>query len=218
MQEHPNDEFPLSRLGLDPSQPLYDLNLAGTQGVPSPQMLTQPERSSEILLPDFGTQNYDIPPLQSYDLTSPGITCIPETSADPALPDLDAYNHPYDVDMFGQSMDADAQLQHDVPSQAEITSSLYPGLGFSTLDVQQAVTDVDSLLPDLQNPDLRQQVERPVDERPGDLDSSALDVLLTSPYYQQSSAKEYPEAWMDQRGSNTTRSRHLSLLRDGLEQ
>ena len=218
MQEHPYDEYPLSRLGLDPSQPLYDLNLAGTQGVPSPQMLAQPERSPEIVLPDFGTQNYDIPPLKPYDLTSPGITYIPETSADPTLPNLDTHAHPYDVDMFGQSTDADAQLQHDVPSGAEITSSLYPGLGFSTLDVQHGVTDIDPMLPDLQNPELTQQVERPVDERPGDLDPSALDVLHATPYYQQSFAKDYPESWMDQRGINTTRSRHFSLLHDGLEQ
>ena len=216
MQEHPYDEYPLSRLGLDPSQPLYDLNLAGEQGVPSPEMLSQLERSPEILLPDFGTQNYDIPTLQPFDLTSPGITYIPETSADPVLPNHDAYTHPYDVNVFGQSMDADAQLAHDVPTQAEITSSLYQGLGFSTLDVQQEVTDVDPLVPDLQDPDLTQQVQRPVDERPGDLDPSAL--LHNSPYYQQSFAKDYPEAWMDQRGINTTRSRRLSLLHNGLEQ
>ncbi len=215
MQEHPYDD-PLSRLGLDSSQPLYDLNLAGEQGVLSPETLSQPERSPEILLPDFGMQNYAIPALQPFDLTSPGITYIPETSADPALPDLDAYAHPYDVNVFGQSMDVDAQLAHDVPTQAEITRSLYPGLGFSTLDVQQEVMDVDPLVPDLQDPDLTQQVRRPVDERPGDLDPSAL--LQNTPYYQQSFTKDYPEAWMDQRGSNTTRSRHFSLLHDGLEQ
>ncbi len=218
MQEHlfTRGDYPLSRLGLDPSQPLYDLNLAGTQGVPSPQMLTQPAHTPELLLPDFGTQNYDVPPVQPYDLTGPGITYMPEFAADPALPDLDAYTHPYDVNITAQGTDTDTQLAHVVPSQAEITDSLYPGLGFTTLNVHSDVSAIDPLVPDLQNPDLTQQVQRPVDERPGDLASPALDVLHTAPDYQPQT--RYPESWLSQQGVNTTRSRHMSLLDDGLEQ
>ena len=218
MQEHPfeHGDYPLSRLGLDPSQPLYDLNLAGTQGVPSPQMLTQAAHTAEMLLPDFGIQNYDIPPMQPYDLTGPGITYMPEFATDPALPDLDAYAHPYDVDIVAQGMDVDAQRAPDVPSQTEVTNSLYPGLGFTTLDVHSSVTAIDPLVPDLQNPDLTQQVQRPVDERPGDLASTALDVLHAAPDYQQQT--RYPEAWLNQQGINTTRSRHMSLLNESLEQ
>ena len=149
------------------------------------------------------------------DLTGPGITYMPEFAADPALPDLEEYAHPYGLDLSMQ--DADPQLASDVPTPPEITDSLYPGLGFSTLNVHHNVTDVDPLVPDLQNPDLTQQTQMPTDERPGDLDSSALDVMHATLSYQQASGSTYPEAWMDARGMNTTRSRHLSLLNDGLD-
>ena len=221
MQEHPfahgdaTHADAISLLGLDPARPLYDLNLAGVQGVPSPQILVQPNSTPTILLPDFGTQNYDIPPMKPYDLTGPGITYMPEFAADPALPDLDEYTHPYGLDQSMQSVDP--QLAADVPTSSEITSSLYPGLGFSTLNVQHNVTDVDPLVPDLQYPDLAQQTQMPADERPGDLDPSALDVMHATSSYQQASDTTYPEAWMDSRGMNTTRSRHLSLLNDGLD-
>ena len=218
MQEHPFvSAEPLSSLGLDPSQPFYDLNLAGVQGVPSPQMLAQPTSAPTILLPDFGTQNYDVPPMKPYDLTGPGITYMPEFAADPALPDLTEYAHPYELNLSMQDMDSDPQLAHDMPTSSEIASSLYPGLGFSSLNVQHNVTDVDPLVPDLQYPDLTQQTQMPADERPGDLDSSALDVMHATLSYQQASDTSYPEAWMDQHGINTARSRHLSLLNDGLD-
>lgn len=207
----------ISSLGLDPSQPLYDLNLAGVQGVPSPHMLAQSQGTPAINLPDFGTQNYDIPPMKPYDLTEPGITYMPEFAADPALPDLDAYTHPFGLDLSMQHMDVDPLLASDVPTSSEITDSLYPGLGFSTLNVQHNVTDADPLVPDLQFPDLTQQVQMPADERPGDLDPSALHVLHATPSYQQASDSTYPETWMDQRDTNSTRSRHLSLLNDGLD-
>lgn len=170
-----------------------------------------------ILLPDFGTQDYAIPPLKPYDLTGPGITYMPEFAADPALPDLDEYTHPYGLDLSMQGMNADPHIASDVPTPSEITSSLYPSLGFSTLDVQHNMTDADTLVPDLQFPDLTQQVQMPADERPGDLDPSALDILHATPSYQQSSASTYPETWIDQHGMNTARSRHLSLLNDGLD-
>ena len=223
MQEHPFAHGDaahadmISLLGLDPAQPLYDLNLAGVQGVSPPQVLAQPTSTPAIILPDFGTQDYDIPLMKPYDLTGPGITYMPEFAADPALPDLDEYTHPYGLDLSMQGMDADPQLASDVPTPSEITSSLYPGLGFSTLNVQHNVTDVDPLVPDLQYPDLTQQVQMPTDERPGDLDPSALDVMHATLSYQQASDTTYPETWMDARGMNTTHSRHLSLLNDGLD-
>jgi len=173
--------------------------------------------SPTINLPDFGTQNYDIPPMMPYDLTGPGMTYVPAFADDPTLPDLDKYTQPDGLDLSLQSMDADPQLASDVPTPSEITASLYPGLGFSTLDVQRNMTDADPLVPDLQYPDLTQQVQMPTDERPGNLDPSALDVLHATLSYRQASASTYPDAWMDQRGMNTTRSRHLSLLNDGFE-
>ena len=221
MQENPfvrsdaADADALSRLGLDPAHPFYDLNLAGTQGVPSPQTLAHPSSPPSIILPDFGTQSYEIPPVQPYDLTSAGITYMPAGATDPTLPDLNAYNHPYNLDLATQGMEPDPQLAHDVPTATEIASSLYPGLGFSTLDIHSAGTD--PLVSDLQHPNLTQQTQMPLDERPGDLDPSALDVMHATLSYQQASDTTYPESWMDQNGANTTRTRHISLLNDGLD-
>jgi hypothetical protein len=207
----------LSSLGRDPSRPLYDLNLAGVDGVPSPQMLATPNSMPTVLLPDFGTQDYDIPTMKPYDLTGPGITYMPEFAADPALPDLEAYAHPYGLDLSSQNMDADPQLAHDVPTAEEIASSLYSGLGFSDLTVQHDVTDPDPLVPDLQSLDLTQHMQMPANERPGNLDPSALTIMHATPSYQQTADTTYPEAWMNQGGMNTARSRHMSLLNDGLE-
>lgn len=180
-------------------------------------MLAHANSTPTIILPDFGTQSYDIPSVKPYDLIGPGITYMPEFAADPALPDLDEYTHPYGLDLSIQGMDADPQLIHDVPTPAEIMDSLYPGLGFPMLDVHHAVTDVDPPVPDLQQPDVTQQVHMPLDERPGSLDPEALDVLHATLSYQQASDTTYPEAWMDQRGINTTRTRHMSLLNNGLD-
>ncbi len=224
MQEFPlvpgdaGSNEPLMRLGLDPARPFYDLNLAGAQGVPSPQTLVQVNSTPPaLLLPDFGTQDYEVPAVQPYDLTSPGITYIPEFAPDPALPDLEEYTHPYDLDISTQAIHADPQLQNDIPTPADMEASLYPGLGFSTLEVHSAVTDVDPSIPDLQYPDLKQQVQMAPDERPGNLASDALDVLHATGSYQQAAEATYPASWMDARGVNSTRTRHLSLLNDGLE-
>lgn len=223
MQEHPfvqgdaMSDDPLSRLGLDPSQPFYDLNLAGRQGTPSPQMVAQANSTAPTpLLPDFGTQAYEIPPMQPYDLTGPGITCFPAFAADPALPDMSEYTHPYALDISLQGMNADPQLERDIPTPSDIAASLYPGLGFPMLDVHHAVTDVDPSVPDLQHPDLTQQVQMAPDERPANLDPSALQVLHATGSYQQSTEATYPASWMDSRGMNSTRTRHMSLLNDGL--
>lgn len=215
----PNDDaFALSSLGLDPAQPFYDLNLAGAQGVPSPQRLAQPtgEHPTSIA-PDFGVQNYTVPTVQPYDLTGAGITLMPAFAADPALPDLNEYAHPCGLDLTLQGISPDPQIAHDIPTPLDITQSLYAGLGFSGLDVHHALADADPLLPDLQNPDLTQQVQMPANERPGSLDPSALDVLHATLSHRQASDVSYPDVWMDQRGVNTTRTRHMSLLNMGLD-
>ncbi len=168
------------------------------------------EASSAIILPDFGTQSYAIPPIKPYDLTSPGITYVPEFAADP---ELEGYTYPFGPDVSTQGMDSDPRIAHDIPTPSEVASSLYPGLGFSTLDILHDVTDEDPLLPDMQNPDLTPQRQMPVDERPGSMDPSAPAIISN----RQLPDTDYPGVWMDQHGMNTTRSRHLSLLDTGLE-
>lgn len=213
-----DDSSSLNLLGLDPAHPFYDLNLAGAQGIPSPQQLATPlQQSSAILLADFSTPDDNVPGIKPYNLSGAGVTLIPELSADPALPTLSQYSHPHALDIVPFGMEPDSSLAHDIPTEDEVAASLYPGLGFEELRVQTAGDALDPSVPDLQRPSLTPQVQMPADERPAELAPTALDVLHGTPGYQQVSDKHYPSSWMDARGMNTTRARHLSLLDDGLE-
>jgi hypothetical protein len=197
----------IARMGVDGAQGTlqYELNLAGVQGVPAPASLAEPFPAQGSNAPTFLAPDFSTPGLKPYDLVGPGITYSPEFQADPALPDLTEYEHPRGLQIGDNSLLAvDPQLadllQYDNPMGLSITH--HPLLP-------------DPLVPDLQNPDLEQQTEMPADERPGDLDPSALTVMdpATSA---QVAEKDYPEVFMDQSGMNNTRSRHMTLLMDGL--
>lgn len=100
----PTEPFALARLGLDASRPMYDLNLAGSQGTPPipslPSLhMAEPVRSEDSSAPDFGVPNVSFPTLKPYDLVTPGITSLPAFSPDLALPTLEDYNQPYDLDI-----------------------------------------------------------------------------------------------------------------------
>lgn len=208
----------LDRLGLDPSQPFYDLNLAGSQGVPAPDKLAQHAMASTIA-PDFAAPDFQVPVLQSHDFAYPSISHLSDFDADPSLPDLRSFQVPYSVTLVNQEgVVPDPRLAADVPSPEEIAASLYPGLGFQQLEVRHGVADADPPLPDLQHPELTQQVQMSPDERPGELAPSALEVLHASRDYQQGIEQHYPSSQMDQRGVNSWRGRHQDLLKYGLEE
>lgn len=76
----------------------------------------------------------------------------------------------------------------------------------------------DPTQPDLQHPDLKQQSTMAPDERPGDLDPMALDVMHASAQYRQIRDKQYPAVQMDQSGMNNHRSRNFTNLMKGLEE
>jgi hypothetical protein len=203
-----SDPADIGRMGIDGAMGtlLYELNLAGVQGVPAPDELASAHTGPEHNDPTFITPDFAVPSLKSYDLTGPGIEFFSELQADPALPDLTEYEHPRGVDVRGNDLlTPDPQLSdllsYDNPMGLSITR--HPLLP-------------DPLLPDLQDPDLTQQMRMPVDARPGDLDPSALYVMdpVTAA---QVADKDYPEVFMDQSGVNNTRSRHMTLLMDGLE-
>ena len=149
-------------------------------------------------------------------LPEPSLTLMPPFAPDPLLPDTSAYIRPDDLDIYAEVTDVDPLLVSDIPSQAEVDASLYAGLGFSTLDVQSGLSATDPLLSSQQHPDLNVPLPSEEDGRPGDLDPSALDVLHQTASYQQVASHSYPQVWMDQRGVNSTRTRHLTLLDDGL--
>ena len=241
------DSSQLFQLGLDPDHTFYDLNLAGARGwPPDPGQVAQAENALPMLPPDYQLPDMAMPSLKPYDLTQPGITFMPEFAPDSTLPDLDTYSHPYNVDIISaQGIESAPEYARDMPTQQEITASLAPysvandallaspkasdrshlgdgeevpfGLGFPTLDVRHEVTDVDPLLPDLQNPELMPEVQMPGDERPGELDPQALELLHADEHFQQTAAKRYPTSHMDARGMNDTRARHMALLTDGLK-
>ena len=171
-------------MGIDPEVPFYDLNLAGSQGVPTPSQLTH-SPAPEINAPTFTQPDTTAPSLAAHDLTEPGIDLHKPFAADPQVPDLADYAHPRGL---------------------AIQLPLWP----------DAATQPDSDLPDLQHPDLTQQVH--MQDRPGDLDASALSTMHQQANCQQLDDKEYPEVFMDQSGMNSAPSRHMDLLMRGLDE
>jgi hypothetical protein len=195
--------------GVDPQAPIPVLNLAGIEGVPPPSQLVRPA-PNQVNKPDFGEPDFSQPAIQSYDLTEPGINYAhgSEFAPDPALPDLDEYRHPYGLDICNQSADLFAPdpltgdlLDYDLPNGVR---------------VQRDPRESDPLLPDLQHPQLTQDVH--MADRPGDLDPSALQQMHQSLDYQQLGSAPYNQVFMDQSGVNSTRRRHYDLLMHGLDE
>lgn len=146
----------------------------------------------------------------------PSFTLMPPFEPDPLLPDTIAYMHPDGLDIHSQVTDMDPLLVSDMPSEEDVDASLLASLGFSALDVQSGMSATDPLIPSLQHPDPLAPLPSAEDGRPGDLDPSALAILHQTASYQQIASHSYPQVWMDQSGMNSTRSRHLTLLDDGL--
>lgn len=195
----------LQLMGLDPDVPFYDLDLAGTQGAPSPDQLAHPPSSPQVNHPTFTRPEMQTPPLAPYDLVGPGMDVYTGFSPDPAVPDLDQYPHPYGLDIHPAN-----------PLAAD------PSLGAQPLydrsegpEIKRDLTAPDPPLPDLQHPDLSPQIR--MQQRPGDLDPSALQTMHLGAAYQQLDHKTYPVVFMDQSGMNANWSRRMDLLMRGLD-
>jgi hypothetical protein len=193
-------------MGINPDIPFHDLNLAGAQGVPSPDSLARASHpAAETNAPTFALPDTSVPPLAAYDLVGPGINLHAAFAADPQVPDLSDYDHPYGLDILP-----------DMPTLEDPASTVWPGEGLNGQDIPHDLLAADPLVPDLQHPDLTQQ--RHMQERPGDLAASALGVMHLGATYQQLADKAYPEVFMDQAGMNTPRARHMDLLMRGLDE
>jgi hypothetical protein len=213
-----NNNDDLDQLGFGGSaMPRYDLNLAGSVGIPTPDQVNQ-KLLWDLIPPDYGTPDFSTPRLQDGDLAGADLNLIPPdySTPDPSLPDLRDIPAPFAVDM-PDGMQPSPVIALDIPNDEEIARSLYPGLGFSGLSVNRDLREPDPPIPDLQHPDLRPQVSMNPDERPGDLDPSALDVMHASLQYEQVRDKEYPAVQMDQRGMNNHRTRDFTMLMKGLD-
>ncbi len=191
----------LAMLGRVPDMSYYDLNLAGLQGVPTPDSLARPSATPQLNAPTFTEPDMHQPQLAEGDLSEPAADVQSSLAVDPSLPALTAYERPIGLALYSAF---DAQ-------------TLGPWLSTATqgLDLTNDVLAPDPLLPDLQHPDLTPQVTMP--DRPADLDSSALQTMHLEKTYQQFADKTYPAIFMDQSGMNNSRSRHMDLLMGGLD-
>jgi hypothetical protein len=204
----------LEQLGFGGSAMLrYDLNLAGSAGVPTPDQLVLRSLWDGPQPVDYGAPDFSIPALQDGDLAGAGLNVIPAFAPDPTLPDLNAVPQPFAVYMSNE-MEVEPVIAQDIPSDAEIDSSLFAGAGFSGLSIISDIRQPDPSMPNLQHPQVQPQI---MSERPGDLDPDALDVMHNSTQYEQIRAKQYPAVQMDQQGMNNRRSRKFTLLMKGLD-
>jgi len=192
--------------GIDPRATIPTLNLAGVEGVPPP---TQLARSTPNIIhdPDFGVPDFTQPDLKPYDPGGPGIDYAygSEFAPDPLLPDLSDYRQPLGLDIRSNDILAvdpplSDLLQYDVPDG---------------ITLYRNPLDADPLVPDLQNPQLTQDVQ--MLQRPGDLDASALQQMHMQPTYQQLDDVPYNQVFMDQSGMNSARRRHYDLMMSGLD-
>lgn len=185
-------------------------------------------KASETIPPDYGTPDFSVPPLSMGDLSTPNVVFMPEFTPDPMLPDLDEYQQPAAVEMVSDpdGMQPEADYTSDVPEQAEIDTCLdaQPGLGFTQLEATHDVEDDDPMLPDLQHPQLEQEDTDPgkddldpSDERPGDMADAADETLSDSLDADNIAGKPYDTVYSDASGNNSTRTRHMDMLIQGLK-
>ncbi len=169
------------------------------------------------------------PQLPFYDLNLAGAQGIPDVSsvagaAQPApthaptftspatsVPELAPYN------LVGPGIDLQSALPAD-PLLPDLSEYAHPyGLDILAHTVtQHTFSEIDPLWPDLHHPDLTQQTQMPA--RPGDLATDALQMMHMDLTYQELDDKTYPEVFLDQAGTNTTRTRHMDLLMRGLDE
>lgn len=191
--------------GYDPQNPSPPApNVAGCGGgydFPADGQIHQPDFG----VPDFASLDAS---LQPYDLDA-GLNYSygSEFAPDPMNPDLTDYRHPMGLD-FHQSSPAD--IFKPDPVTGDLIDYDVPG-GVSVLDYP---ADPDPQLPDLQHPQL--EPDRRMQTRPGDMDTSALDVMHQAATYNQVKGVAYDVSFLTQPGS-TRRARHLDGLMHGLD-
>jgi hypothetical protein len=215
----PVDPGDLALLGSAPDLPLAQLNLAGIDGAPSPQDLAHPDLSMKLNMPDYIEPDMCPVSLKAGDLAAAELIFVPEFEPDPDRPDLRAIPVPYAVDQYEYDlMNALPNIADHIPDDAEIQAALGPGYGFPGLAVSHDVIEPDPPLPDLQHPDLTQEVEMQPEDRPGEMDDDALDVMKAGKDYEDGAAShDYLTSYMDQSGDNSHRARKVTLLDSGLD-
>ena len=193
-------------MGIDPDVPYFHLDLAGEMGVPSPAELAAPASGGEVIMPTFYAPDMSTPALKAADIGADEIECLPEMAPDPQTGDLLQFAQPGGLDIItarGLSSTPDLALpdleEYDHPAGLEM----------------QAEQEPDPALPDLQQPQLEQDVH--MTDRPGDLADDALSEMHDDASYKQLPTDNYKELYTEQRGDNQRRERHEGVRDLGLE-
>jgi hypothetical protein len=206
----------IGMMGYDSSNPAPPApNLAGVDGVPSPaQLNAEPSFTVPAILPDYGLPDFASlnVALQPYNLVAPGIhmDARAEFDDDPALPDTQDYNQPCGLAIHDD--DSPEAWERPDPLLGDLTAYDLPG-GVSVI---RSPLEPDPMLPDLQMPQLTQDREMAPSDRPGNLDSDALNGMHQDPTYDQVKGVGYDVSFMTQPGSSH-RSRKMDLLMHGLD-
>ncbi|HEU5380302.1 MAG TPA: hypothetical protein VFV38_33170 [Ktedonobacteraceae bacterium] len=153
--------------------------------------------AEQLHFPDFIAPDFSQPTLQETDLVQAGFT-LP----DPARPELPVVEQPslWPAEMLRP------QSERPDPALPDLTAPEFPA------DLTQPATDTHML----SRPEYAPEVI--MDQRPGELDPAAAEILLASPDMAElPQALTYPQLYTSDDEINT-RKRHLGMLELGLEQ
>lgn len=146
--------------------------------------------------PDSTTSDFSIPELARVDLSTPGFSMPDVSMPDPALPDLTMSDIPADLDRLN--------VNRPDPYLLDLTLPVIPS----------EVTMPDSN----EHAEFRPQYmpEVTMEDRPGELASSAFPLVRDSQDYQElPDGLTYPQLYTSQQDMRT-RDRHLGMLELGL--
>lgn len=163
---------------------------------------------SDLNPPDFATPDFSVPNLSMTDLAMPGFSMPDVQRPDPLLPDLTMPLIPPDLDR--------PIVDEPDPSSPDLTMPDIPGALDNIPDglVLPAIDNHDA--PGSYPPTMPPRSEVIMDQRPGELDASALAELLDSPDARQLPPGLTPQTLYTAQGM-TTRLRRLGRLEPGLE-
>lgn len=211
--------YEVERMGIDPSIPYIDLDLAGSSGFPSPDFLARhgngpfgrgaAQDARKTNVPTFSTPDHSMPRLERSDLSNPDFDTVGFLQSEPYTGDLLQAAQPLGLDIFAA---------HASPLRSD---PIAPGLDDYDHPADLAMpgplmTDPD--LPDL----LRQQpaqldLQAHMDGRPGELAGDALATMHGGADYAQLGSAPYRTVYMDIAGVNSARRRHMDLRMRGLD-
>ncbi|HEY0756892.1 MAG TPA: hypothetical protein VGD98_23265 [Ktedonobacteraceae bacterium] len=196
----------IHKMGIVAGVPEYDLCLANEFEVRTPAQLAAAQGIGGVNTPSFSAPTGSVPTLRAGALSRAELDMPEPLAADPALADLTQFAQPGGLSIVAASSDLTPlewvqaeSWEHDRPAGLSIAGGL----------------QVDPLLPDLQDPQLEQDVY--ISDRPGDLASGALAEMAEDASYKRLPDHAYQALWMQQAGDNQRRERHLGMLYLGLE-